>query len=58
MTTIRERPLDSPMTWAAETLLENDGLLELDAECRAEPARRRHLVRIRLREEGRPFYLR
>ncbi len=36
MTMIRERRLDSPMTWAAETLLENDGLVELDAECRVE----------------------
>ena len=36
MRTIRERRLDSPMTWAAETLLENDGLVELDAECHAE----------------------
>ena len=36
MTTIRERPLDSPATWAAETLLENDGLVELDAACQAE----------------------
>lgn len=36
MTTILETPLDSPMAWAAETLLENDGLVELDADCRAE----------------------
>ena len=36
MTTIRELPLDSPMTWAAETLLENDGLVALDEDCRAE----------------------
>lgn len=36
MTTIRERPLDSPTTWAADTLLENDGLVELDAACRDE----------------------
>jgi len=36
MTAILERPLASPMTWAAETLLENDGLVELDGDCIAE----------------------
>ena len=36
MVTILERPLSSPMTWAAETLLENDGLIELDGDCIAE----------------------
>jgi hypothetical protein len=36
MATIMERPLSSPMTWAAETLLENDGLVELPDNCVAE----------------------
>jgi len=36
MTMIRERPLDSPTSWVADTLLENDGLVELDAACRDE----------------------
>ncbi len=36
MVTIMERPLSSPMTWSAETLLENDGLVELDSDCIAE----------------------
>ena len=33
---MRETPIDSPATWRAETLLENDGLVELDAACQAE----------------------
>jgi len=33
---IMERPLASPMTWAAETMFENDGLIELDGDCIAE----------------------
>lgn len=33
---MRETPWDTPATWAAETLLENDGLVELDAACREE----------------------
>ena len=36
MATITERPLASPMTWSAETLLENDGLIELGEDCIAE----------------------
>jgi hypothetical protein len=36
MTTIMEHPFDSPMTWAAQTLLENDGLVMLDGACIAE----------------------
>jgi hypothetical protein len=36
MPTIREQPLSSPMTWQAETLLENDGLVKLDGDCLAE----------------------
>ena len=36
MTTILDHPLDSPACWAAETLLENDGLIALDADCKAE----------------------
>ncbi len=31
-----ERPLDSPMTWAAETMLENDGRIVLGDACLAE----------------------
>ena len=33
---IMERPLASPMTWAAETMFENDGLIELGSDCIAE----------------------
>jgi hypothetical protein len=36
MKTMMERPFSSPMTWAAETLLENDGLVRLDNDCIAE----------------------
>lgn len=36
MNTIYERPLASPKTWTAETLLENDGLVCLDSDCIAE----------------------
>ncbi len=36
MKTMMKRPFSSPMTWAAETLLENDGLVGLDGECIAE----------------------
>ncbi len=36
MTAIMERPLASPMTWTAETLVENDGLVALTGECIAE----------------------
>ena len=36
MTAIMEIPLASPMTWRAETLLENDGLIALDGDCIAE----------------------
>ena len=36
MTAMWETPIDSPATWRAETLLENDGLVELDAVCLAE----------------------
>ncbi|NKB59650.1 MAG: hypothetical protein GKS00_25305 [Alphaproteobacteria bacterium] len=39
MTTIREQPLSSPMTWRADTLLENDGLVMLDDGCLDEVAR-------------------
>ena len=33
---MRETSIDSPATWRAETLLDNDGLIELDANCQAE----------------------
>jgi alpha-ketoglutarate-dependent taurine dioxygenase len=36
MTTMRETPFSSPMTWEAETLLENDGVVPLDDNCIAE----------------------
>ncbi len=36
MTTIMEHHMASPMTWAAETLLENDGIVALDGDCIAE----------------------
>ena len=36
MSTVMHTPLASPMTWAAETLLEDDGLVALDADCLAE----------------------
>ena len=36
MTAMREVPIDSPATWRADTLLDNDGLVELDTACRAE----------------------
>ena len=32
MTAILDKPLDTPMTWASETLLDNDGLIRLEAE--------------------------
>ncbi len=33
---MRETSIDSPATWRAETLLDNDGLVKLDANCQAE----------------------
>ncbi|MEC9154021.1 MAG: TauD/TfdA family dioxygenase [Pseudomonadota bacterium] len=36
MTAMRETSIDSPATWRAETLLDNDGLVKLDANCQAE----------------------
>ena len=33
---MRETSIESPATWRAETLLDNDGLIELDANCQAE----------------------
>lgn len=36
MTAIMEHSLASPMTWAAQTLFENDGLVTLDGDCIAE----------------------
>ncbi|MDE0348687.1 MAG: TauD/TfdA family dioxygenase [Gammaproteobacteria bacterium] len=36
MSTVLRTPLSSPMTWAADTLLEDDGLVALDTDCRAE----------------------
>ena len=36
MTAMREVPIDSPATWRADTLLDNDGLVELDTACRVE----------------------
>ena len=33
---MRETSIDSPATWRAETLLDNDGRIELDANCQAE----------------------
>ena len=33
---MRETSIDSPATWRAETLLDNDGLVKLDAHCQAE----------------------
>ncbi len=36
MSTVMQTPLAGPMAWAADTLLEDDGLVVLDSDCRAE----------------------
>jgi hypothetical protein len=36
MATMLEHPFSSPMTWEAETLLENEGRIDLDGACLAE----------------------
>ena len=36
MTTVLHTPIASPMTWSADTLLQDDGRVVLDADCRTE----------------------
>ena len=36
MPSILEHPLNSPMTWKADTLLDNDGLVTIDTACKSE----------------------
>ncbi|MBT5667585.1 MAG: TauD/TfdA family dioxygenase [Rhodospirillaceae bacterium] len=51
MATMREHPFSSPMTWAAETLLADDGRIALDGACLAELDR----VAVALRDNPLPI---